>query len=234
MEKLNRIQSIDAIRGFCIVMMVAYHFFYDLVNFLGAPGWVFTNPVFDVLQPLFAGTFIALSGVSSRFSRSNIKRGLKVLALSLVVTAVTALMGSPVIFGILHLLGFCMVLYGLTGTLRDKLPEKATPVIYIALIAVSSALRNSLNPVKMDWLWIIGFYKPGFYSSDYFPILPWLFVFLLGTWLGKLVTERRLPEWLYTVNPPIFPAIGRKSLAIYVLHQPVLYGITMLIKWTIS
>lgn len=234
MEKQERIQSIDALRGFCLILMVAYHFFYDLVNFLGAPGWILSNPVFDVLQPFFSGVFIALSGVSSRFSRSNTKRGIKVLAVSLVVTVVTSLMGSPVIFGILHLLGFCMVFYGLTNRLWDKLPEKAAPFIYIALIVASAALRGILNPVKTGGLWIFGFYRSGFYSSDYFPILPWVFVFLLGTWLGKLVTDRKLPDWVYTVNPPVFPAIGRKSLLIYVLHQPVLYGITMLIKTVID
>lgn len=234
MEKQDRIQSIDALRGFCLILMVAYHFFYDLVNFLEVPGWILSNPVFDVLQPFFAGVFIALSGISSRFSRSNTKRGIEVLAVSLVVTAVTSLMGSPVIFGILHLLGFCMVFYGLTNRLWDKLPEKAAPFIYIALIAASAALRGILNPVKTGGLWIVGFYRPGFYSSDYFPVLPWVFVFLLGTWLGKLVTDRKLPDWVYTVKPPVFPAIGRKSLLIYVLHQPVLYGITMLIKAVIS
>lgn len=234
MEKRERIQSIDALRGVCLILMVAYHFFYDLVYFFGAPVWILSNPVFNVLQPFFAGVFIALSGVSARFSRSNTKRGIKVLAVSLLVTGVTSLMGSPVIFGILHLLGFCMVFYGLTGKLWDKLPEKAAPVIYIALIIVLAVFIEILNPVNIDGLWIFGFYRSGFYSSDYFPILPWIFVFLLGTWLGKLVTDRKLPDWIYSVNPPVVPAIGRKSLLIYVLHQPVLYGITMLIRAVIS
>lgn len=234
MENRERIQIIDAIRGFCLVLMIFYHFFYDLVNFLGAPSWILYNPVFDVLQPFFAGVFIAISGISSRFSRSNIRRGGLVLAVAATVTLVTWLMNNIVLFGILHLLGVCMVFYGLTSKIWDRIPEKAAPIIYIALIAASIFLKNQLNPVDTDGLWFLGFYRASFYSSDYFPLLPWIFVFLLGTCLGKPIARKRLPERFYTVSPPVFPAIGRKTLVIYILHQPVLYGVTMLIKTVIG
>lgn len=234
MERRERIQSIDAIRGFCIILMVAYHFFYDLVFFLGAPNWIFSNQVFDILQPFFAGVFIILSGVSSRFSRSNTRRGVKVVVAALIITLVTWFMGNIVVFGILHLLGVCMIFYGLTGRLWDKIPEKCAPFIYIGLAIIAVLVRGAVNPTQTDIFFVFGFCTRSFYSSDYFPLLPWLFIFLLGTWLGKLVRDKRLPQWVHTVNPPAFPAIGRKSLVIYVLHQPVLYGVTMLIKQLMS
>ena len=62
----GRIQAIDALRGLCVVLMCCHHFLYDLAAFLGAPWWIFTNPVLDVLHYFFAGCFILLSGVSSR------------------------------------------------------------------------------------------------------------------------------------------------------------------------
>jgi len=230
MEKQGRIQSIDALRGLCLLLMVAYHFFYDLVYFLDAPGWIFVNPVFDVLQPFVAGIFIALAGVSSRFSRSNVKRGIKALAAALVVTVVTWVMGTPVLFGILHFMGTAMVLYGLTEKVWAKIPLRLAPVLYLALTAGAAVLRSVLNPVNQRGLWILGFYTKGFFSSDYFPILPWIFVFLFGTWLGELIRQEKLPKWFYTIDPPLLPAVGRHSLLIYVLHQPVLYGVTMLLQ----
>lgn len=83
-ERPARIELMDALRGLAVCLMVLHHFLYDLCEFLGAPWWLFTNPVFDVLHYFFAGLFIFLSGISSDFSRSNLKRGAKAMALALV------------------------------------------------------------------------------------------------------------------------------------------------------
>ena len=88
-ERPARIELMDALRGLAVCLMVLHHFLYDLCAFLGAPWWLFTNPVFDVLHYFFAGLFIFLSGISSDFSRSNLKRGAKAMALALGITLVT-------------------------------------------------------------------------------------------------------------------------------------------------
>lgn len=232
-QKRDRIQLIDAIRGLCVILMVIHHLLYDLVEFLGAPGWLFSNPVFDVLHYVFAGLFILLSGVSSRFSRSNIKRGLKVIAAALVITAVTYVIKMPIYFGILHFLGFSMVLYGLTEKPLNKIPKIAAPVIYVILLAASAIAVNNLN-IESKYLWMFGITHPGFYSADYFPIFPWIFVFLFGTWLGEVIKNGRLPKRFYTANPPVLPAVGRKAFIIYLVHQPVMYGIVYIIAKLIN
>ena len=226
----KRIQLIDAARGLCVILMVCHHLFYDLVEYLGAPPWLFSNLVFNFLHYVFAGLFILLSGVSSRFSRSNIRRGVKVLIAALVVTLVTFLIDSIVIFGILHFLGFCMVLYGFTQKFWDRFSGWAAPLVYIVLTAATAIILNALNPVKIKWLWIIGLWENNFFSADYFPLFPWVFVFLLGTWLGRLIKDGKLPEWFYTANPPLLPKVGRHAFVVYLLHQPVMVGIIMLIK----
>ena len=81
------------------------------------------------------------------------------------------------------------------------------------------------------WLWMLGWVYEGFVSTDYFPLLPWAFVFLLGTWAGKYIKAGRMPHWFYTADCPPLAAVGRHSLVIYVLHQPVLYGLTMAGLW---
>lgn len=224
----KRIDAIDALRGLSVVLMVVHHALYDAVAFLGAPGWLFSNPVFDVLHILFAGTFIFLSGLSSQFSRSNIRRGLKVIAIALGISLVTWAMKMPIWFGVLHLLGLSMLLYGLTRGLWDGLPRVIAPLLLIALI-IGSRLAILHIPVRSDSLWIFGWYAPGFISYDYFPLFPWFFVFLLGTWAGVYVRDGALPEGFYTFTVPFFPQVGRRSLLIYILHQPVLYGIFQLL-----
>lgn len=68
-ERPARIELMDALRGLAVCLMVLHHFLYDLCAFLGAPWWLFTNPVFDVLHYFFAGLFIS-SPASARISRA--------------------------------------------------------------------------------------------------------------------------------------------------------------------
>ena len=229
MEQRRRIESIDALRGLAVLLMVVHHFFFDLVEFCGFPGWLFSNPAFDVLHYLFAGLFILLSGVSSDFSRSNLKRGLKAFALAMGITLVTGLIDMPVRFGVLHLLGFCMIFYGVTARIWDAIPRKLAPLLYLLGLLLTAPLVSG-QPTQSTWLWPLGWVYPGFYSSDYFPILPWVFVFLFGTWLGKHIREERFPTWFYTLRAPFLAAVGRRALWIYLLHQPLLYGLTLLLQ----
>ncbi len=226
MERIGRIELMDAMRGLAVLLMVVHHFLYDLAAFCGAPWWLFSNPVFDVLHYVFAGLFILLSGVSSNFSRSNVKRGLKALACAVVITVVTVLMGMDIWFGVLHLLSICMIFYGLTRSLWEKLPAWVVPAVSLTgLFATGHMVRGI--PTDIPWLWMFGWTTDSFYSTDYFPLLPWIFVFLFGTWAGKYVKAGKLPRWFYTARAPRLAAVGRRSLMIYILHQPVLYAITM-------
>ncbi len=225
----KRIQLIDGLRGLAVVLMVIHHFLYDMVYFLGAPTWLFSNPVFDVLHFIFAGLFILLSGVSSRFSRSNVNRGLKVIGIAILFTIVTYLIDMPIIFGVLHLLGVCMLLYGLTHKLWEKCTGLWLPIVCIILTAVTKWATENIV-IESKWLWMLGWPYDGFVSFDYFPLFPWIFIFLLGTYLGGIIRENKMPNWFYTAKMPVFPAIGRHSLIIYIVHQPILYVITMLIK----
>ena len=226
--KKQRIELIDAARGLAVILMVIHHLLYDLVAFLNAPEWLFSNPVFNLLHYFFAGLFIFLSGISSNFSRSNVKRGIKVVALALGISVVTYFIDAPIRFGVLHLLGFSMVFYGLTRRLWDGIPRKAAPFIYLALL-VGSALAVRFIVIDFEHIWMFGWTVAGFVSYDYFPIFPWLFVFLAGTWAGHYVLEEKLPRRFYEQKVPVLPAVGRKALIIYILHQPVMYGSVMLI-----
>ena len=145
MEQKQRIELMDAVRGLAVCLMVVHHFLYDLCEFLGAPWWLFTNPVFDVLHYFFAGVFILLSGISSDFSRSNLRRGAKAMALALAITLVTYFMGMTIVFGVLHLLASCMLLFGLTRKLWEALPAWVLPVLCIALIVLTAPCADGVT-----------------------------------------------------------------------------------------
>jgi len=238
-EKKKRIEIIDALRGFAIALMVIHHALYNLAVFLDAPWWLYRNPVFNTLQVFFIGLFIVISGISSRFSRGNVERGSIVIVIAVLITYVTVRMEMPIYFGILHLLGFLMIFYGVTRKFWDNIPRKIVPFIYIALTVVSALARvylspSSDNPIISDLLSVLGWYQPGFVNFDKQVILPWIFVFLFGTWAGEYIREGRFPVRFYEMKVPFFPAVGRHALLVYVLHQPILYGITMGIAYYIS
>jgi uncharacterized membrane protein len=226
----RRINIIDALRGISIILMVIHHLLYDLVEFMGAPEWLFSNPVFDVLQLFFAGLFIFLSGVSSRFSRGNVRRGLITLAAAAVVTLVTWAVKMPVVFGILHFLSFCMLFYGLARRLIERLGGDGgpAPVVYAVLFVCSALVVNRVY-IGGGYLWAFGWHDSSFLSYDYFPIFPWLFLFLIGTWAGGRIARGEAPLWFYGARLPLFAAVGRRTLIIYLLHQPVIYGAVMIL-----
>ena len=125
MAKRERIELIDAARGVAILAMLVHHFLISYGMVFGTDDLPLVNePYFEALHFFFVSVFLLISGTCSHFSKNNIKRGLIVLAAALVVTLVTlvALPRSPIYFGILHLLGCCMVLYGPLGrSLMDNL-----------------------------------------------------------------------------------------------------------------
>ena len=226
----GRIDLIDAARGVAIILMVIHHFLYDLVAFLGMPLWLFTNPVLDVLHYFFAGLFIFLAGISSDFSRNNWLRGLKTLAAAALVTLVTMLMGMDIWFGILHMMAVCILFFALTRPFWEWLPRWLMPLLCTAGTVLTAPFVNGVQ-TDIPGLFMFGLITPDFYSSDYFPLLPWIFVFLLGTWAGRYVKEKRLPSAFYETRVPVLAPIGRRTLLIFLLHQPVLYGIVMIIRW---
>jgi len=235
-EKKKRIDIIDAARGFSVLLMVIHHAFYDIYAFLDGPVWLYRNPVFMFMQIIFIGVFILVSGIASRFSRGNIERGSIVIVFAVIITYITVRVGSPIYFGILHLLGSFMIFYGLTRKIWDRIPRKVAPYIYIALIALTALARahfspTSENPVLRDLLSIFGWRQQGWVNADYQTVLPWIFVFLFGTWVGGYIREGKFPKWFYEFKVPVFPFIGRNALVIYVAHQPVLYGLTMLVLY---
>ena len=75
----------------------------------------------------------------------------------------------------------------------------------------------------------LGFPDPAFRSGDYFPMLPWYLLFLCGWFLGRLLERNKSLQRLARIKIPLLSAVGRKTIWVYMLHQPFLMGICMLL-----
>ena len=228
-----RIWELDALRGVCILCVIVVHFLFDL-SFFG--GLSLTLPAWYVFLQEYGGAiFVVLSGVCVTLGSKSVRRGLIVFACGMLITAVTygmyrlGMSGADVVvkFGVLHLLGVCMLVY----PAFKKLPPAALTVLGLVIAVVGFAIRDLLVP--QHWLFPLGLTYEGFTSSDYFPLFPQLGYFLIGAAIGKTAYREKktlLPgSFQKTPVARFFCWCGRQSLFIYLLHQPIVYGLLELV-----
>lgn len=242
-EKGRRVPVVDAVRGVMIVYVSLYHLLYDLVLFGLVPAAVLYHPAVEVTHFISYSVFVAFSGVSSRFSRNNFRRGAQMLGIACVISLVTWVLDHEafVRFGILHFLGVAALLFWgmekLWGLARAGKPALSHgflrvwnfvfPVVMLAVYGLTHRFvyRRAFPAEGLAWL---GFPGPAYHSTDYFPMVPFFFLYLFGTWLGRMITEGKLPAWFYRINIPGFDKLGRHTLWIYLAHQPVFYSLVWL------
>jgi uncharacterized membrane protein len=245
-KNFQRFWEIDFIRGCAVLAMILFHFCFDM-SFLGiwnpTSCWLF----WDLFPRCIGGTFIFLAGLSLSISFSRIEsklsrreiyqkylwRGTKILSLGFVITFVTWLfIGEGIIwFGILHLIGAVILLFFSLA----KHPYTALPLgiaMFLAGIFLGSATSD------IPWLLWIGLKPAGFYTLDYYPLLPWGGMALFGIFAGNLLYpggKRRLNVSMFIDKSPVrfIPKIcwlGNHSLVIYLVHQPVIVGLLYLVS----
>lgn len=221
----TRIWELDALRGLCILGMVAVHGIYDATELYGLLNWTYP-PIFLLLKDWGGIAFLLLSGVCTTLGSRSVRRGLVVLACGFGLTAVTAagyvlglIDGSLVItFGVLHCLGFSMILWRLCRNLTGR----NLVLLGTALAALGFFFRDMT--VETAWLIPLGLVPPDFAAADYFPLLPNFGFFLLGAALGRRLYLEKVTRFPGKTGPlgRFLGCCGRHSLTIYLLHQPVL------------
>ena len=228
-----RYQEIDMVRGIAILMMICFHTVFDLSFF-----WIFVSDISSGFWRYFAvataSLFLLIVGISLTLSharaapemtgyqlaRKFVYRGSGIFLLGLLVTAVTWLyLGEGyVVFGILHLIGVSIIISPIFFRLK-----KYSIVAGLFCIAAGFFFATLSGPI---WLLPLGIHPPTFWSVDYEPIFPGFGIVLIGMGLGGYL----YPGGKRTFTLPAIPALlmqplsflGRHSLIIYLVHQPVI------------
>ena len=231
----KRIWELDAFRGLCILGVVIVHFVYDLVDLYRVVDWKY--PAWFQFVKSWGGIlFIVLSGICVTLGSRSVRRGLIVFASGMIITGVTYGMYRTgmadesiiIYFGVLHCLGLCMILW----PAFRKAPWWILLLLGGMIVYLGFHVRT-LPPPDTRYLMPLGLPWEGFQTSDYFPLMPNLGYFLIGSVIGQLVYGRK---------KSLMPGIsggkgllgflqwcGRQSLWIYLLHQPILSGICYLL-----
>ena len=243
-QKAGRLAGLDTIRGITLLSMMLYHTCWDLVFLFGKkiPGYSGLGGY--VWQQSICWTFILLAGFCWSLGSHHLKRGLIVFGSGILITFVTLLVmpESRVIFGVLTLIGSCMLLLipmeKLLLKLRAEIGLAGSFLLFLLFRNVNTGYLGfeNWNILKLPdgfyenlFTTYLGFPQKGFFSADYFSLLPWFFLFLTGFYLYQLVQKNHMMEKLFSWRVPGFDVIGRHSLLIYLLHQPVVFGISWML-----
>ena len=230
---------IDNIRAIAMISMIIYHGVWDLVYLYGMDwGWYRSDLAF-VWQQSICWTFILLSGFCWSFSKNPLKQGLIVSGAGIVVSIVTMIFSyeSRIIFGVLSLIGTSALLMILLKKYCEKLPATGGFALMFFFFAMTYGINDGylgLFGVKILKLpevlyanlftTFLGFSEKYFFSADYFSLFPWVFLYFAGYFLYRLWKEEKI-QGANCMNRKILVLtwLGKKSLIVYMLHQPILY-----------
>lgn len=240
----KRYEKLDGIRGIALLNMIAYHSAWDLVYIYQTDWSWYRSGGAYVWQQGICWTFIFLSGFCWSLGSHAWKRGFTVFMGGAVITLATLafMPQNRVVFGVLTLTGSCMLLMSVLGRRLCRVPPAAgmavSGVLFILtrnvnegylgfeawnLMKIPEALyRNALTAY-------LGFPDRDFYSTDYFSVFPWVFLFAAGFFTFRFFNGKKAMGWLEKgVLRPV-EWLGKHSLGIYMVHQPVIYGLMELI-----
>ena len=239
----ERLWEVDFFRGIAIILMIIFNWSFAL---LYLKVYVFNGGFlyWYVFPKFIGGMFIFLAGLSLTLMYSQIKnkkdshkkffsRGLKIFGCGLLITAITYLTFPEafIIFGILHLIGISIIL----GSFFLKY-NKLNLVLGLLIIFLGFYLQSfSFNFSYLLWL---GFTPQNFYTFDYWPILPWFGVTLLGIFFGNLLYKNgkrnfKIKDFSNSFVTRFLDFLGRNSLSIYLIHQPLLVIILLALGFKI-
>lgn len=241
-----RLSLLDCLRGFAIVEMMAFHILYDINVVYGVnPDWPFLSSVHFWQQQVLL-LFVFVSGMS--FNLMSVKKqwlnALKLLTLGLLITLITCniIPTESIYYGILSFLGFALLI---SNTLEYKhLLTLTSPIwgmticsfLFLLTYSVQTGTIKLCGLVVGNWptclydynLAVLGFAGENFQSADYVPLLPHIFMYWLGYFSYRLIMQRCKAVLSYG-NIPVLKCLGKHSLLIYLLHQPLLLAILKLI-----
>ncbi len=233
----KRFWEVDSLRGLAVILMIVYHFLFDL-TFFGVYNIDVNSGLPWFVARLTASTFIFLMGLSLTLSSSRaemsgdyihsnlfikyLSRGIKIFSLGLIITLTTWIFIPQefIIFGVLHFIGLSIILA------YPFLKRKYFSLIIGIIIIIVGIYLESLR-FDFSWLMWLGFVPSTLQTVDYFPIFPWFGIVLLGIFFGRLLYKNyrrqfKLPDLSSNFFVRIFSFIGRNSLIIYLIHQPIL------------
>lgn len=242
-QTTRRIGMFDAIKGFTLVSMVLFHLCYDLAFIKGVSLPWFSGAFMAVWQRSIAWVFIFVAGCMCPLSHNNLKRAGIYALVALAVFLVTLLAGvdTPISFGIIYFMAAAtFVAWCLTKLGAEPRGYLCAAVLFLVFLFVLELPHGhvGIGPFTLElprapydcglFSWA-GFPGPDFSSGDYYPLLPYLFLYLSGAATGAEWAQIGYPGWAYDLRLEPLNWLGKHTLIVYVAHQPLILAVLSLI-----
>ncbi|MCR5673670.1 MAG: DUF1624 domain-containing protein [Lachnospiraceae bacterium] len=244
-NKTKRYDLIDTLRGMEVISMILFHACWIMNHFgILVSTETLYGPTFTVWERSICIGFIIIAGFSFSYGHHHVRSGLVLFGIGLLITVVTVIFlpEIKIVFGILTFLGTAtLIMIPIDKVIKGALSwsrglTSTVLLICFVLFLVSYDINKGYLGLTFaplvtlpQYLYrgyaatFIGFMEQGFFSTDYFSILPWIFMYFCGYFLHKLIRGTSLEETVLTRGLPGIRAIGRHSLPIYVIHPVILY-----------
>ncbi len=225
----DRLMTLDFLRGFSVFLMIIFHLCFDLNHFDYIDIKIYSGAFWHYFRWLIVNLFIFTAGYSISIVHKKkilwpkaLKRSGLLLVLSMMITVATYFLFpySWVYFGILHFFAVATVM--------------VLPLVYFPKVALILAALLGLGyyfdflGTHFIYLWLQPLLHLPQYPEDIVPILPWIIPMLIGMYVGYY---RALPEIKVLQKCKTVLFMGRHSLAVYMIHQPILFGSFMILEW---
>lgn len=223
---LPRVPVIDIARGVAVIAMVIYHFAWDLstlaladIQVVGSPGW-------NLFARSIAASFLILGGIGISMAYQHgirwphFLRRLAVIGAAAAVITIATKFSFPrsyIFFGILH----NMALSSLIAVPFLFMPRIAAALAALVFLALPRLVQGGIFDKPILAFLGLGTVPPNTY--DWVPVFPWTGYLLAGFAAAPLLVGF-LPRGDGGGFGRALATLGRYSLVIYLLHQPILFG----------
>lgn len=236
----NRVIYIDFFRSLAIINMIIYHTLYDLKYIFGA-----YMPFFDIhswyyYQQYICISFIFLSGISANYSKKILKHSFSLCVIACIITLSTSLLSDDlaIYFGVIHF--FCVSNFFIYFINKIKISDYTKNILFFVFLTIFIFFKTpyytnlytiiSHKIKNIPFSFVLGFPSDNFYSSDYFPIIPWISLSICGYFFYNTKIHLYLENIFKNISvSKLFILISKKSLLIYSLHQIIIYAILYVI-----
>ena len=227
----QRIVGVDALRGGALCLMFIYHFVFDLRFYRIVTADFEHDPFWLGFRAFIVSAFMALVGISvvladrAGATAAHYYRRVGVIAACALAVSVASWFLFPhsfIYFGILH----CIAVASVLAPPFTRRPRTAFAVGCVVVIAGITLSHPVFDVRVLSW---IGFTTMKPVTEDYVPLAPWAGIVLMGIALGNALARGtlRMPA-PFAAAPQWLQWLGRHSLAVYMVHQPILLGVLWL------